>query len=182
MTKVIDVAKAIHHGKYRPDIDGLRAIAVSLVVICHAFPSYLYSGFIGVDIFFVISGYLITLILFKDIHENKYSIKNFYKRRINRIFPALIVVLFFTILLSWYTLFSLEFYNLMKHILASSLFVENFLLWSEASYFDVSSVYKPTLHLWSLAIEEQFYIFWPLILYLLFNKKLKISVVLIRVC
>lgn len=150
--------------KYRQDIDGIRAIAVLLVVIGHGFPNFLPGGFIGVDIFFVISGYLITTILLNDLDNNKFSIKVFYQRRIKRIFPALSIVLLFTVFLGWYCLFKPEFMALGQHIFASTIFSENLLLWSQSSYFDVSSEKKPTLHLWSLAIEEQFYIFWPLIL------------------
>ena len=162
---VAKLGNSLHKDKYRPDIDGLRAVAVISVLINHAFPSLLPGGFIGVDIFFVISGYLITSILIKDINNGSYSIVNFYKRRVLRIFPALVVVLLFILLLGWYSLFNDEFSNLGKHILASSLFSENFMLWSESGYFDSSSELKPTLHMWSLAIEEQFYIFWPLLMY-----------------
>lgn len=158
--------------KYRPDIDGLRAVAVGAVLLSHAFPTYLPGGFIGVDIFFVISGYLISLILIREIETSRFSILTFYRRRILRIFPALFVVLAATLLIGWYTLFRNEFIALGKHVAASVLFAENLLLWSEVSYFDASSDLKPTLHLWSLAIEEQFYIVWPLIMYLCFQLRM----------
>ena len=174
MSNLLDIGKSLHKGKYRSDIDGIRAIAVLLVVVCHAFPSYLPGGFIGVDIFFVISGYLITSILIKDFEQNSFSIVNFYKRRVLRIFPALILVFIFILSVGWLFLFESEFISLGRHILASTIFSENLLLWSESSYFDTSSDLKPTLHLWSLAIEEQFYIFWPLIIYLSFKFRFKL--------
>lgn len=174
MRNLLDVGKSLHKGKYRSDIDGIRAIAVLLVLICHAFPNYLPGGFIGVDIFFVISGYLITAILIKDFEKDNFSIITFYKRRILRIFPALIFVLAFIIVIGWIFFFKSEFISLGRHIFASTLFFENLNLWSESSYFDTSSDLKPTLHLWSLAIEEQFYIFWPLIIYLSFKFRFKL--------
>lgn len=166
ITEFFENFNAIHSTKYRRDIDGLRGIAVLSVVICHAFPNLLPGGFVGVDIFFVISGYLISSILINELDGRQFSIWKFYDRRIRRIFPALIVVLAAAILLGWLVLFRSEFQSLGKHIVASSLFSENFLLWSEASYFDLASTKKPLLHLWSLAIEEQFYIVWPLMMYL----------------
>ncbi|MCF6782316.1 acyltransferase family protein [Stutzerimonas stutzeri] len=151
--------------KYRPDIDGLRAVAVLSVVIYHAFPSLLKGGFIGVDIFFVISGFLISTIIFNSLGNNKFSLREFYARRIRRIFPALILVLASTYALGWLTLTAEEFRQLGKHIFSGSIFVSNFALWDEAGYFDKSADLKPLLHLWSLGIEEQFYIAWPIIIY-----------------
>lgn len=179
MDYIEKIAQSLHKDKYREDIDGIRAIAVLLVVICHGFPSILPSGFIGVDIFFVISGYLITTILIKDFEKERFSIKTFYIRRVKRIFPALITVLLFTLALGWYCLLNNEFFELGKHIIASNLFSENLLLWSQSSYFDTSSELKPTLHLWSLAIEEQFYIFWPLIILCIYKFRLKFIYILI---
>lgn len=150
------------HPKYRPDIDGLRAIAVLLVVGFHAFG--IQAGFIGVDIFFVISGYLISSILFGDLLKNQLSIADFYRRRIKRIFPALLTVLLFCFLLGWFTLLAEEFAVLNKHIAAGLAFVSNLVLLGESGYFDAASHSKILLHLWSLGIEEQFYIFWPLLL------------------
>lgn len=167
------IAKQLHQNKYRPDIDGIRAIAVILVIICHGFPNLLPGGIVGVDIFFVISGYLITSILLKDLSNNKFSITEFYRRRIIRIFPALLIVFMFSIILGWYSLTNVEFIALGKNITASTFFSENFYLWRQSSYFDISSDKKPMLHLWSLAIEEQFYIFWPLILF--FSNKFKLN-------
>ena len=151
-----------HHPKYRPDIDGLRAIAVLSVVGFHAFG--VQAGFIGVDIFFVISGYLISSILFGDLFKNQLSIVDFYRRRIKRIFPALLTVLLFCFGLGWFTLLADEFLALNKHIAAGLAFVSNLVLLGESGYFDSASNNKILLHLWSLGIEEQFYIFWPLLL------------------
>ncbi|NTF54943.1 acyltransferase [Agrobacterium rhizogenes] len=147
---------------YRPDIDGMRAIAVSSVVLYHAFPSLVGGGFIGVDIFFVISGYLITTILMKEISGAGFSIFDFYERRARRIFPALAVVLLSTIAFGKLVLFPNEMEELAKHAIGSSFFAANFTLLNEAGYFDTESIYKPLLHMWSLAIEEQFYIVWPI--------------------
>ena len=164
MQNTVDAAGFVHKEKYRPDIDGMRAIAVGSVVLSHAFPNLVPGGFVGVDIFFVISGYLISTILINDLERGSFSIGQFYNRRIKRIFPALIGVMLTVAALGWLLLFKSEFATLGRHIVASSLYAENLLLWSESSYFDVSSELKPLLHLWSLAIEEQFYIFWPLLM------------------
>lgn len=150
--------------KYRPDIDGLRAIAVLAVLAFHAFPSVLQGGFIGVDIFFVISGYLISNILFAEIREGRFSILEFYSRRIRRIFPALLVVVFSAMLVGCLVLLADEYAQLGKHIISASLFLSNFLLYSESGYFDTAASVKPLLHLWSLAVEEQFYLLWPALL------------------
>lgn len=152
------------HLKYRPDIDGLRALAIMSVLLFHAFPNWLPGGFIGVDIFFVISGYLITGIILKAQRENRFSLLDFYGRRIRRIFPALIVMLTFCLLTGWYILLADEYQALGKHTAAGAGYVSNFLLMSETGYFDIASELKPLLHLWSLGIEEQFYLFWPLLL------------------
>ena len=154
------------HIKYRRDIDGLRAIAILLVIIFHAFPKFLRGGFIGVDIFFVISGYLITGIILKGLNRDNFSLLEFYSRRIKRIFPALIVVLSFCLIAGWYVLLADEYEALGKHIAAGSIYISNFVLQSEAGYFDTDVELKPLLHLWSLAVEEQFYLFFPLLLIL----------------
>ena len=157
--------------KYRPDIDGLRAIAVIAVVAFHAAPGRLPGGFIGVDVFFVISGFLITSILLNSLEKDKFSILEFYERRVRRIFPALFVVLFTCAVAGWFFLLHSEYQQLGKHTAAGTAFVSNFALWNESGYFDISAMFKPLLHLWSLGIEEQFYIFWPLILWLAYKKK-----------
>jgi len=149
------------HLAYRADIDGLRAVAVLAVVLFHAFPSWVPGGFIGVDIFFVISGYLISSILFKALAQGEFSFVDFYARRVRRIFPPLIVVVAFCLFLGWHVLLPDEYAQLGKHALAGLGFVANFVLWQEAGYFDNAAELKPLLHLWSLGIEEQFYIVWP---------------------
>lgn len=168
------VGGAVRHGglSYRADIDGLRAVAVSSVVIYHAFPKALPGGFVGVDIFFVISGFLITSILLADAAEDRFSILRFYDRRVRRIFPALIAVLLATIAIGWLVLFPIELQRLGKHVLGSGLFVENFVLLGESGYFDRESHTKPLLHLWSLAIEEQFYLVWPILIFLIHRSRI----------
>ncbi len=151
--------------QYRPDIDGLRAFAVGMVLLFHAFPKTFQGGFIGVDIFFVISGYLITTILLKQDTRNLSYLASFYARRFRRLLPALILVMGATLIGGAAVLLPDEVALLGKHILAGSLFVSNILLWTEAGYFDASSEEKPLLHLWSLGIEEQFYLLWPLIFF-----------------
>lgn len=160
---------------YRPDIDGLRAFAVLSVVAYHAFPEWVKGGFIGVDVFFVISGYLIGGIILRDLEQGTFSFWNFYSRRIRRIFPALIVVLASVLVFGWFALLPNEYEALGKHVLGGATFVSNFVLWGEAGYFDVEAKAKPLLHLWSLGIEEQFYIFFPLLLWFFFRRKMKIS-------
>ena len=146
---------------YRPDIDGLRAIAVLLVIAFHVAPTRLPSGFIGVDIFFVISGYLITGIIISDFSNDRFSFASFYARSIRRIFRALVIVLATCLLAGWWILLPGEYANLGKHVAGASGFLSNFLLWSETGYFDLESELKPLIHLWSLGIEEQFYLIWP---------------------
>ena len=157
--------------KYRPEIDGLRALAVLSVLGFHIFG--IRGGFVGVDIFFVISGYLITKILIVELNSGSFSFLEFYSRRIRRIFPALIVVLFSCFVIGWVTLLADEFKLLGKHIFAGATFSSNIVLWLEAGYFDRASDLKPLLHLWSLGVEEQFYIFWPLLLALAFWRRWK---------
>lgn len=156
---------------YRSDIDGLRAIAILTVVAFHAFPGVFPGGFIGVDVFFVISGYLITSILQQEMQGGHWSIASFYARRILRIFPALILVLLACLVAGWHTLLADEYMQLGKHLGLGAAFLSNIGLWSEAGYFDKVSEAKPLLHLWSLAIEEQFYIVWPLALWLILRSK-----------
>lgn len=152
---------------YRPDIDGLRAIAVLAVVLYHVSPALIPGGFAGVDIFFVISGFLISGIILKELQQGSFSFAGFYARRVIRIFPALILVLAASGMFGFFALLPGEFHALMKHIAGGAAFVSNFILWREVSYFDTAAHLKPLLHLWSLSIEEQFYIGWPLLLVLI---------------
>ncbi len=157
--------------KYRADIDGLRAIAIFCVVCFHAFPGKIAGGFIGVDIFFVISGFLISSIIFSNLEGNSFSFIEFYSRRIRRIFPALSIVLIASYTFGWFALLADEYKQLGKHIAGGVGFVSNFVLWKESGYFDNTAETKPLLHLWSLAIEEQFYIFWPPLLAFVWKRK-----------
>jgi peptidoglycan/LPS O-acetylase OafA/YrhL len=152
---------------YREDIDGLRAIAVLSVVLNHAGISLFSGGFIGVDVFFVISGYLITTIIVRELHANEFFLARFYERRIRRIFPALFTVLTFTTLICAVIYDSTKFMTFGKSLIATTFFVSNINFWQESGYFDISSQLKPLLHTWSLAVEEQFYIFFPLLMLLL---------------
>jgi peptidoglycan/LPS O-acetylase OafA/YrhL len=151
-------------GSYRPDIDGMRAVAVLAVVGFHAFPGFLSGGYVGVDVFFVISGYLISGIIHRGLQNGKFRFWEFYARRIRRILPALVVVLVCTTVAGWLLLLPDEYAQLKKHVLSAAAFVSNFTLWSEAGYFDTASAFKPLLHLWSLGVEEQFYLLWPITL------------------
>jgi peptidoglycan/LPS O-acetylase OafA/YrhL len=152
--------------RYRPDIDGLRAVAVMLVVLYHAFPQAMPGGFIGVDIFFVISGFLITGIIARELDQQRFSLLGFYNRRIRRIFPALIVVLSAVLALGWLWMLPAAYAQLSSDVFASAAFFANIALMLQSGYFDVEAARKPLLHLWSLGIEEQFYLFWPLVLML----------------
>jgi len=154
------------HPKYRPDIDGLRAVAVVSVVAYHAYPNDVRGGFIGVDIFFVISGYLISTIILQNLDKGTFGFAEFYSRRIRRIFPALAAVLLAAWCVGLFVLLPGELAQLGRHIAAGAVFGSNFQLWGEAGYFDEAARAKPLLHLWSLGIEEQFYIVWPLLLWL----------------
>ena len=162
------------HPKYRPDIDGLRALAIISVVIFHAFPRWAPGGYVGVDVFFVISGYLISLIVFKSLENNEFSLAEFYSHRIRRIFPALVLVVAASYATGWFVLLSEEFKQLGKHIAAGMGFAENFVLWNEAGYFDVKTELKPLMHLWSLAVEEQFYLIYPFLMWVLWKTRLNV--------
>jgi peptidoglycan/LPS O-acetylase OafA/YrhL len=169
--------KLLSHPKYRADIDGLRAVAVLSVVGYHAFAGSVPGGFIGVDVFFVISGFLISSILFENLQRGSFSFVEFYARRIRRIFPALLLVLTACYACGWMILLPDEFAQLCKHIAGGAGFVANFVLWGENGYFDGSAATKPLLHLWSLGIEEQYYIVWPLILWIAWKRRLNFLMV-----
>ncbi|WP_278386132.1 acyltransferase family protein [Stutzerimonas kunmingensis] len=156
------VKQSMSHPDYRPDIDGLRAVAVLAVVAFHAFPTRFAGGFIGVDIFFVISGFLISTIILRSTEGGTFRFSDFYARRVRRIFPALLLVLSSCYLSGWFLLFADEYRELGKHLASGAGFIANWVLWNESGYFDRVAEVKPLLHLWSLGIEEQFYILWPL--------------------
>lgn len=164
----------LSHPKYRPDIDGLRAIAVLGVVAFHTFPGWMHGGFIGVDVFFVISGYLISTIIFENLEKGTFSFFDFYSRRVRRIFPSLLVVMISVYVLGWFTLLADEYKQLGRHIAGGSIFASNFVLWQESGYFDNVAETKPLLHLWSLGIEEQYYIFFPAMMWVAWKKRVNL--------
>ncbi|MBH3360773.1 acyltransferase family protein [Pseudomonas guariconensis] len=162
------------HINYHPEIDGLRAIAVLAVLVFHAFPSVLPGGFAGVDVFFVISGYLITSILNKEMQEDRYSIAEFYRRRVDRLFPALALMLACVYAFGWFTLFADEYMQLGKQMAGGAAFSANIVLFSETGYFNAAAATKPLLHLWSLGVEEQFYLAFPIVLFLAFRLRINL--------
>jgi peptidoglycan/LPS O-acetylase OafA/YrhL len=170
------------HTKYRPDIDGLRAVAVIAVVLFHAFPEWVRGGFVGVDVFFVISGYLISSIIFQNLDNGTFSFADFYARRVKRIFPALILVLAACYAFGYVSLFPDENKQLGKHIASGAGFLSNFVLWNESGYFDMASETKPLLHLWSLGIEEQFYMLWPLLVFFAWKRRFNVLAIIFVVC
>jgi peptidoglycan/LPS O-acetylase OafA/YrhL len=157
---------------YRPDIDGLRAIAVLLVLGYHIFPKSIKGGFIG---------YLITGIIIESLEKGTFTFKNFFSRRIRRIYPSLMLVLASTFLAGWFILLPKEFVELSKHMLGGVGFIANFTLWHDSGYFDALPELKPLLHLWSLGIEEQFYFLWPLALFVGWKYKEKLTYVIILI-
>ena len=163
---------------YRADIDGLRGIAILFVVLFHFFPEALPAGFIGVDIFFVISGFLITGILYGELKAHNLRLAHFYARRIRRLFPALLAVIIGTLFLGWLILLPEEYLQLAKQTLSGLGFFANFFFWSQSGYFDGAAITKPLLHLWSLAIEEQFYLVFPFFFLALYKRKQSILLVL----
>jgi peptidoglycan/LPS O-acetylase OafA/YrhL len=174
--------QALIKPSYRPDIDGLRALAVLAVIAFHAFPSELPGGFIGVDVFFVISGFLITTLIHDGRQQQSFSFRAFYASRVRRLFPALLIVLLFCQIAGWFALLSNEYKALGKHIAASTAFIPNVIFWSESGYFDYAAEAKPLLHLWSLGVEEQFYLCWPIVVWLCFKYRVslfKLGIVLL---
>src|SRR3984893_7680373 len=153
----------LRHDFYRPDIDGLRSFAIVSVILFHAQLSGR-GGFIGVDVFFVISGYLITGIIERDLRCHRFSVIEFYHRRIRRIFPAMFLMLSASFVVSCIFLIPEELMGFGKALLATSTFSANILYYRHSGYFDTSSQLDPLLHMWTLSVEEQFYIFWPLML------------------
>ena len=156
--------------KYRSEIDGLRSVAVLPVILFHAGFTAFGGGFVGVDVFFVISGYLITTIIVDELAQGKFSILKFYERRARRILPALFVVCLVSLVMAWMFLLKHDFKDFARSIVATATFSSNIYFWLESDYFDTAAELKPLLHTWSLAVEEQFYIFFPPLLMLLFPK------------
>jgi peptidoglycan/LPS O-acetylase OafA/YrhL len=150
---------------YRSDIDGLRAIAILLVVLFHVGLVF-HGGFIGVDVFFVISGYLITGQLIREIKDDSFSFVRFWERRMRRLFPALVVSVFVAVAMGFFILLPEDYLSLTRSAVYQQLMLANVFFWKWSGYFDGSSELKPLLHMWSLAVEEQFYVCLPILLYL----------------
>lgn len=169
--------------QYRPEIDGMRAVAVISVIAYHAgIPSFS-GGFVGVDVFFVISGFLITSILLSQLRTGKFSILYFYERRMRRILPALLLVMLACIPSAWLWLTPEDMRSLSKGLISTPLFISNFLFWKQSGYFDVANELKPLVHTWSLAVEEQFYILFPVFLLLMWRYGRRLILIsLIVVC
>jgi peptidoglycan/LPS O-acetylase OafA/YrhL len=169
---------------YRPEIDGLRAVAVLPVILFHSGVELFPGGYVGVDIFFVISGYLITSIILAEMQAGRFSLINFYERRARRILPALFVVMLVCLPLAWWVLDPEDFKYFSKSLVAVPTFSSNLLFWLESGYFDASAELKPLLHTWTLAVEEQYYLFFPLFLMLgwgLGRKRLVIVLAIIAI-
>jgi peptidoglycan/LPS O-acetylase OafA/YrhL len=164
-------------GHYRPDIDGLRAVAILPVLLYHYKLGPFGGGFVGVDVFFVISGYLITSLIHAEMEQGRFSIAGFYERRVRRIFPALFALLLAATVVAFLVLFPDDFARYAKSLLATAGFGSNFEFWREAGYFDVAAQQKPLLHLWSIAVEEQFYLLFPVILLLARRMKWTVAIV-----
>lgn len=162
--------------KYRREIDGLRAIAVLPVIFFHAGFTTFSGGFVGVDIFFVISGYLITNLIITDLQKKKFSLTEFYERRARRILPALFFVIIVCLPAAWSMLTPREMKNFSESVISTILFISNFQFWLESGYFDTAAGMKPLLHTWSLAVEEQYYLIFPVFLLLLQRAKINISI------
>jgi len=156
--------------KYNPAIDGLRAVAVLPVVMFHALPGAAPGGFVGVDVFFVISGFLISGLIFDGVARNSFGLGAFYAARIRRIFPALLTILAAVFVAGWWLLFPIDMIRLGDQIVASAAFAANVYFWSQAGYFSPDATTYPLLHLWSLGVEEQFYVVWPLVIMLLWRR------------
>lgn len=167
--------------KYRKDIDGLRAIAILYVIGYHFFPYGLRNGYVGVDIFFVISGFLISSVIIAELAEDKFSFSQFYKRRIHRLFPTLVFVLLFCFVMGWILLTGDEFKQLNQNIVAGGAFVSNLLQLQQVGYFEISSETKPLLHLWSLGVEEQFYFFIPLFIFFCWSRNKLLGLMLLTI-
>ena len=162
-----NAAKSPRTKQYRPEIDGLRALAVLPVIFAHAGFSFFSGGFLGVDVFFVISGFLITGILLREIDQGTFSITRFYERRARRILPALFLILAISTLAALLIMLPEDLKKFGQSVFASNIFLSNFYFSGEANYFDTGSKFKPLLHTWSLSVEEQFYILFPWLLFLL---------------
>jgi peptidoglycan/LPS O-acetylase OafA/YrhL len=167
-----------HSLKYNPALDGLRGIAILFVLLFHIWPEYFSFGYVGVDIFFVLSGFLITQIIITKLDSNSFSFKEFYRNRVRRIFPTMLIVVFVTLMIGYFILLPNELGSLGKHAKSSLWFFQNFRLIGEIGYWDQSAQLKPFLHFWSLSVEEQFYLLWPFLLFLVYKIRLNYLVAL----
>ena len=167
--------------QYRAEIDGLRALAVLPVILFHAGFEWFSGGFVGVDVFFVISGYLITTIIISEMAEGKFSIVNFYERRARRILPALFFVMAACLPFAWLWLTPNDLKDFGQSLVAVSTFSSNILFWLESGYFDTAAELKPLLHTWSLAVEEQYYIIFPIFLMLTWRLGIKWVLILLSI-
>lgn len=169
--------------KYRPEIDGLRAVAVIPVILFHAGLEGFAGGFVGVDVFFVISGYLITTIIADELAENRFSLLNFYERRARRILPALFFVVLCCLPVAWLLMLPADLKDFAQSLVGVATFSSNILFWRESGYFDTTTELKPLLHTWSLAVEEQYYVFFPLLLMAVWRLgRVRVWMVLVAVC
>jgi peptidoglycan/LPS O-acetylase OafA/YrhL len=159
--------------KHRRDIDGLRCIAIVPVVLCHAGADYFSGGFVGVDIFFVISGFLITSIILREIGRGAFTILGFYERRCRRILPALITVILCCVVIGYFTMLPGQYSDFAKSAIAALLFVSNGFFWRQAGYFAPVAEWMPLLHTWSLAVEEQYYVLFPI--FMLLTRRWRVS-------
>jgi peptidoglycan/LPS O-acetylase OafA/YrhL len=155
--------------QYRRDIDGLRALAVLPVILFHAGFPHFDGGFVGVDVFFVISGYLITTLIIGELEQGKFSLVTFYERRARRILPALFVIMLFCVPFAWLWLLPEDMKKFSQSMVAVAAFASNLLFWKTSNYFDTPTTLKPLLHTWSLGVEEQFYVLFPLLLLLMWR-------------
>ena len=157
--------------EYRPELNGLRALAVILVLLFHLDISWMQGGFLGVDVFLVVSGYFISKNILYGLQNNSFTFKKFYTKRLRRLFPALIFTLILVVIAGYFFFTPSSYERLGKSAIFASFSLSNFFFWSEAGYFNLESTYKPLLHMWSLSLEEQFYLFWPLLLVILYKFK-----------
>jgi peptidoglycan/LPS O-acetylase OafA/YrhL len=177
-------ATTAHGQGYRPDIDGLRAVAVLMVLAFHLGVTHLRGGFVGVDVFFVISGYLISATILNDLERSRFSIARFYERRIRRIFPALFFMLIVTSIFACIYLLPTELEHFAASLVAATGSASNIYFWNQSGYFDAPATTKALLHTWSLAVEEQFYIVFPVLLVVirrLLKERLRLSIVVLAV-
>ena len=166
---------------YIKEINFLRFVSITSVVIYHYFPEIIPKGYLGVDLFFVISGFLISMYIYREINDKKFKLLNFYNRRIKRIIPATIFLLFFVSLISLLMFTNVDLINFSKSLIYSIFFSSNFFFWLDGGYFGPNDRLKPLLHFWSLGVEEQFYIFFPFLFYLIVKFIKNINILILSI-